>query len=174
MKADELFQLGKIVRTFGTKGDLVFQVDTEILARIKKLESVFVNINENLIPFFIESLEKRPKSQILVKLLDVSNTDDAEALVGCAIYIPLTLLPKIKGAQINSIEIEGYKVIDLNLGETGTVTTIMEMPQQSLLVIDFNGKEILIPIVEEIIKKVDKKSKTIHIEAPEGLIELYL
>jgi len=52
MKQDELFQLGKIVRTFGTKGEVVFQVDTEILSRIKNLESVYLKINENLVPFF--------------------------------------------------------------------------------------------------------------------------
>lgn len=174
MKADELFQLGKIVRTFGSKGELVFQIDTEIYDRIKKLESVFVKINENLVPFFIENLERRPKNQAIVKLYDVENTDDASAIEGCLVFIPLDLLPKIKGSQLLSYEIEGFTVIDAVLGETGIVRTVLEMPQQSLLAIDFNGKEILVPIVDEIVKKIDRKKKTIHIEAPEGLIDLYL
>ncbi|MFA5974326.1 MAG: ribosome maturation factor RimM [Lentimicrobiaceae bacterium] len=174
MKQDELFQLGKIVRTFGTKGEVVFQVDTETLSRIKKLESVFLKIHENLIPFFIELLQPRPKGQALVKFLDVDSTEDASLLAGCEIYIPVGLLPKQKSAQLYSIEIEGFTVIDANHGETGTVRTVLEMPQQSLLVIDFNGKEILVPIVDEIVKKIDRKNKIIHIEAPEGLIDLYL
>ena len=174
MKQDELFQLGKIVRTFGSKGEVVFQVDAEILSRIKKLESVFLKMNENLVPFFIELLQPRSKGQALVKFIDVDSTEDATLLAGRKIYIPLTLLPKPKGTQLYSIEIEGYTVIDAVRGETGTVRTVLEMPQQSLLAIDFNGKEILIPIVDEIVKKIDRKTKTIHIEAPEGLIELYL
>jgi len=174
MKQDELFQLGKIVRTFGSKGEVVFQIDAEILSKIKKLESVFLKINENLVPFFIELLQPRPKGQALVKFLDVDSTEDASLLAGCDIYIPIGLLPKQKGTQLYSIEIEGYTVIDANRGETGTVRKVLEMPQQSLLAIDFNGKEILVPIVDEIVKKIDRKNKTIHIDAPQGLIELYL
>ncbi len=174
MKQDELFQLGKIVRTFGSKGEVVFQIDAEILSRIKKLESVYLKINENLVPFFIEILQTRPKGQAMVKFFDVDSTEDASPLAGCDIFIPLTLLPKQKGTTLYSIEIEGYTVIDAIHGETGTVRTVLEMPQQALLAIDFNGKEILVPIVDEIVKKIDRKKKVIYIEAPEGLIELYL
>ena len=174
MKKDELFQLGKIVRTFGSKGEVVFQVDAELLSRIKKLESVYLNINENLVPFFIEHLQSRPKGQAMVKFMDVDSTEDASLLAGCGIFVPIALLPKQKGSQLYSIEIEGYTVIDATRGETGTVRTVLEMPQQSLLAIDFNGKEILIPVVDEIVKSIDRKKKVIHIDAPEGLIELYL
>lgn len=174
MKQDELFRLGKIVRTFGTKGEVVFQIDNEILARLKKLESVYLNLSENLVPFFIELLQPRPKGQAMVKFLDVDSSEDASLLAGCEIFIPIALLPKQKGTQLYSVQIEGYTVIDTNRGETGTVSKVLEMPQQALLAIDFNGKEILIPLVDEIVKKIDRKKKAIYIEAPEGLIELYL
>ncbi len=174
MKQDELFRLGKIVRTFGSKGEVVLQIDAEILSQIKKLESVFLKLNENLVPFFIELFQPRPKGQVLVKFLDVDSPEDASRLAGCEIFIPLGILPKQKGTQLHSIEIEGYTVIDAVRGETGTVRAVLDMPQQSLLAIDFNGKEILVPIVDEIIKNIDRKTRTIHIEAPEGLIELYL
>jgi 16S rRNA processing protein RimM len=174
MKQDELFQLGKIVRTFGTKGEVMLQIDTELLARIKNLESVYLKINENLVPFFIELIQPKAKGQAMVKFLDVDSAEDASLLAGCDIFIPPAMLPKQKGTQVNSIEIEGYTVIDATRGETGTVKTVLELPQQSLLSIDYNGKEILVPIVDEIIKKIDRKTKTIFIEAPEGLIELYI
>jgi len=174
MKHDELFQVGKIVRSFGSKGEMVLQFDAGILDRIKKLESVFVKIGDNLIPFFIERVERRPKNQTMIKFLDIESSEDATPFAGCFVFIPSALLAKAKGAQLYSYDIEGYKVIDAVRGETGIVTTVLEMPQQSLLAIDLNGKEILIPIVDEIIKNIDKKNKTIYIEAPEGLIDLYL
>ena len=174
MKQDELFRLGKIVRTFGSQGEVVFQIESEIFDQIKKLESVFLNLNENLIPFFIERLERRSKNQALVKFMDINDSGESTKLAGCDFYIPVSILPKQKKAQINSIEIEGFKVIDLHHGETGIVKTILELPQQFLLAIEYNDKEILVPIVDEIVKKIDFKKKTIHIEAPEGLIELYL
>jgi len=124
--------------------------------------------------FFIEHIQPKAKGQAMVKFLDVDSTEDASLLAGCDIFIPLAMLPKQKGAQVYSIEIVGYTVIDATRGETGTVKTVLELPQQSLLAIDYNGKEILVPIVDEIIKKIDRKAKTIYIEAPEGLIELYI
>jgi 16S rRNA processing protein RimM len=174
MKQDELFRLGKIVRTFGTKGEVVFQIDTDLFSRIKKLESVYLKINENLVPFFIELIQPKAKGQAMVKFMDVDNSEEASLLTGCDVFIPPGMLPKQKGTQLYSIEIEGYTVIDAKRGECGTVRTVLEMPQQALLAIDFNGKEILVPIVDEIVKKIDRKTKIIHIEAPEGLIELYL
>jgi 16S rRNA processing protein RimM len=172
MKQDELFLMGKIVRTFGSKGEVIFQTDTEILAGIKKLESVFINLNENLVPFFIESLQIRPKNQAIVKFHDIDNSSDSTELTGCSFYIPKALLVKKKVSGIYSFEIEGYKVIDSLKGEIGNVSGILEMPQQSLLTIDFNGKEILVPLVDEFVKKVDKKNKVIYIDTPDGLIDL--
>jgi len=174
MKQDELFLLGKIVRTFGSKGEVVFQINTEILAGIKKLESVFIKLNENLVPFFIETLQVRPKNQAIVKFFDIENSEDATTLAGCSFYIPFGLLTKTKKSGSYPSDIEGFKVIDAVKGEIGFVVSILEMPQQALLAIDFNGKEILVPIVEEIVKKIEQKNKIIYIEAPEGLIDLYI
>jgi 16S rRNA processing protein RimM len=106
--------------------------------------------------------------------MDIETSEDASLLSGCEIYIPMAILPKQKNTGLYPQNIEGYTVIDANRGNTGIVGKIIEMPQQFLLSIDFNGKEILVPIVDEIVKDIDHKAKTIHIEAPEGLIELYL
>ncbi len=174
MKPDELFLLGKIVRSFGPKGELVCQLDAEILSKLKKLESVYLKINEDLVPFFIEYLQPRPKNQAIVKFLDIDTPEEAETLGSCSVYIPNTLLPKRKGVSLQSNEIEGYTVIDAIKGEIGFVSNLLELPQQILLEINFDGKEILVPVVDEIVKSIDSKNKVIHIEAPEGLIDLYL
>lgn len=45
---------------------------------------------------------------------------------------------------------------------------------QPIMAIDFGEKEILIPLIDEVIKQVDRQNKTIHIKAPQGLIDIYL
>lgn len=174
MNQDELFLMGKIVRTFGSKGEVVFQCNNEILSQIKKLESVFLKLNENLVPFFIEHLQRRPKGQALVKFLDVDQTEEASLLCGCEIFIPPESVPQPKGRAFFSKNILGYSVIDKLHGETGIVRDVIEMPQQSLLSIDCNGKEILVPVVDEFVRKIDHKNRILHIETPEGLIDLYI
>jgi 16S rRNA processing protein RimM len=68
----------------------------------------------------------------------------------------------------------GYEVNDQNHGSIGTISTVNEQTAQALFVINNNGKQVLIPIHDEIIKKVDRENKIIFIKAPEGLIDLYL
>lgn len=175
MKRDELFQLGKIVRTFGSKGEVVIQLETDSPDRYRNLESVFININENLVPFFIEKLQLKLKDQATVKFFDIDSIDDTSLILNCSLFLPIELLPKLKGKNTFYFhEVTGYQVIDNQRGNIGNVKSVLELPQQALLEIDFNGKEILIPIADEIIKKVDKKLQTITIEAPEGLIDIYL
>jgi len=175
MKQDELFQLGKIVRTFGSKGEVVIQLETDNPNRYKNLESVFIKINENLIPFFIETIQLKLKNQAIVKFLDIDSIGDTALILNCSLFLPIELLPKLKGKNTFYYhEITGYEVIDSHRGAIGIVKSVLELPHQSLLEIAFNEKEILIPIADDIIKKVDKKSRQILIEAPEGLIEIYL
>ena len=59
-------------------------------------------------------------------------------------------------------------------GNIGTLVKVMDLPRQSLLQIAFEDKEILVPLVDEVIMKVDRKKKELHIRAPEGLIDIYL
>ena len=71
-------------------------------------------------------------------------------------------------------EIIGFKVIDASFGEVGIIINVNETSAQPLFEIDRDGKEIFIPMVDEFIKKVDRANKTIEVQTPNGLIELYL
>ena len=68
----------------------------------------------------------------------------------------------------------GFKVVDAQHGEIGKIASIIEYPAQPLFQIMQDGTEILIPVIDQVIKKVDREEKTIFIEAPNGLIDLYL
>jgi 16S rRNA processing protein RimM len=174
MKQDELFQAGKIVRTLGSNGEILCQFNSDTSVNIKKLESVFLKINENLVPFFIEQIHPKTKNQAVVKFLDINSADEAFILANLGIYLPQSLLPKLTAKKYYYSKIEGFTVNDYIHGEIGVVNSVLELPRQDLLQIHFNGKEILIPMVDEIIKEIDMKNKTIYIEAPDGLIELYI
>jgi 16S rRNA processing protein RimM len=89
-------------------------------------------------------------------------------------YLPITELPSLKGNRFYYHEIIGFQVSDQQHGDIGVVEDILELPHQALFQIRFGEKEILIPIVDEIIKKVDRRKKVLLIEAPPGLIEIYL
>jgi len=174
MKKDELFQAGKIVRTFGSKGELVVQFDDVSPEIYNKLESVFIKINENLVPFSIDSIQLRPKKQAVVRFHDVNETDDAELFVGSLLFLPLSFLPPLSGNKFYYHEVKGFAVIDKEKGLIGIIEDVLDLQHQAIIQIRLGGKEILVPISDDIIKKVDRENRQIEIEAPEGLIDIYL
>jgi 16S rRNA processing protein RimM len=99
---------------------------------------------------------------------------DADALLKSDLYLPLELLPQLNGNKFYFHEVIGFKIKDEKFGEVGTITGINDSTAQALFEVDRNGIEILIPMNDEFIVKVDRAQKTIAVNTPDGLIELYI
>jgi len=171
---DEFFQIGKVVKASGNSGEVIVFLEKGDHPEITKLESVFIRLYGNLIPFFIEHITKKSNSQFLVKFLDAGSPDETEELIGKAVFLPKSLKPRQKKSKSSVPDIIGYQVVDSNFGELGRVTDILEFPMQEIIEIEHKDKTVLIPLAEELITGIDPKKKILWIEAPEGLIELYL
>ncbi|WP_445757580.1 ribosome maturation factor RimM [Polaribacter sp.] len=174
MRKEDCFYLGRIVRKHSFKGEVVIKLDTDEPELYQEMESVYVDFGNNLVPFFIEKSSLHKGNQLRVRFEDVNSEADADAILKSDIYLPLTLLPKLSGDQFYFHEIIGFKVVDRNFGEVGIIVKINETAAQPLFEIDREGTVILIPMVDEFIKKVDRENKKIEVQTPEGLIELYL
>jgi len=174
MDKDDFFYLGKILKTYGSKGHLLIFLDVDDPVRYTKLETVFIGIESDRIPFGIEELELKQKNSAKIRFEDVDNAEDAEIYVGRELYLPISLLPPLKGRKFYYHEVIGFTVFDKKHGNIGTITSILNLPQQSLMQIQYGSREILIPLVDKVLLKVDRSKKELHILAPEGLIEIYL
>ncbi|KAA3436393.1 ribosome maturation factor RimM [Rufibacter hautae] len=173
MTLDACFQLGYIVRTHGTKGQVVAFFDVDFPEEYDELESVFLLINGKLVPFFIDDLNPQDKGKSIIKFEDVNTVADAERLKGVALYLPLNQLPELEEDQFYFHEVIGYTVVDEQLGELGTVQTFFDLPNQDLLAMDYQGHEVLIPVQDEIILRTSKEERKIYVNLPEGLLEVY-
>jgi len=174
MDKKECFYLGKIVKKYSFKGELLIKLDTDEPDIYDNLDSVFVDLRNTLIPFFIERSQLHKSELLRVKFEDVDTEADADSLLKCDVYLPLEFLPKLEGDKFYFHEIIGFEIEDINYGEIGIITGVNDTTSQALFEIDRDGIEILIPMNDYFIKKVDKKNKTIIVETPEGLIDLYL
>ena len=70
-------------------------------------------------------------------------------------------------------EVIGFTIVDKNFGEVGTLAYINDKAAQPLFEIENGDIEIFIPMIDDFIKKVDRENKTIEVETPKGLIDLY-
>jgi 16S rRNA processing protein RimM len=174
MDKKDFYFLGKITKTSGYKGSLVFFFDVDDIDRYTDLEAVFININDELVPFAIKNISFKSAKSAIVQLEDVTDEDAASALIGFELYLPISFLPPLDGKNFYYHEVIGFKVIDENIGELGSVKEILDQSSQAILVIGQNEKEILVPITDDIIQSVDRKNKIIRVITPTGLVDIYL
>lgn len=174
MKKEDCFYLGKIVSKYSFKGELLAKLDTDEPDLYDDLDAVFLDLRGNLVPFFIESSQLHKSDLLRIKFEDVDSEADADALIKTELYLPLEMLPKLEGDKFYFHDVIGYAIKDQNFGHVGIITAINDSTAQALFEIDRNGIEILIPMNDEFIVKVDRKNKTIEVDTPEGLIELYI
>ena len=173
MNISSCFQLGYITRKHGLKGEVGIFIDADDPLFYENMESVFLKIKDELVPFFIEKITLQNNKGI-VKFEEIDTLEDAEKLMGCEMYLPQDILPDLGENKFYYHEIIGYSLNDKFHGAIGKITDIYTNGNQDLIAAEFQQKEILIPIIDELILSVDKKEKILHVQLPDGLIDIYL
>ena len=173
MNKNDCFFFGKITKTHGLKGEITIKLDVANPADFSDLRYLLIEDRGNLIPYFVE-YQKINGDKMFVQLQDVIKMEQALTFIGKAVFLPNELLPQLDDDEFYYKEIVGFKIIDAEKGEIGAISDVLEYPTQAVIQVMKDGKEILIPIHDDIIQKVNKKTKTLNIKAPEGLIDMYL
>lgn len=174
MDKDQCFQLGSIIRKVGTDGRVLLLMDTDNPKHYIKTESVLVEIHGKLVPFFVTSFRLQPSNQAHLKLEDIDLPEQADMVIGADVFLPLDKLPVLKGNKFYYHEIIGFTVVDLNTtSEVGIIRDVLENGPNDLFLVEAEGNpEILIPVSDDWIVKVDRTKKTIEMNLPEGLTEV--
>lgn len=174
MNKENCFELGALVKPHGLKGELQAFWDTDNIDLYLDIESILVEQNGQLVPFFVENLKPQVGQKVIIKLEGVDTIEQAEEFRKLKLFLPDEFVPKLREDEFFYHEIIGFMVSDVEKGEIGQIDTIYNLPQNDLLVIKHQEKEILIPLKKELIKNFDREKKAILMQLPEGLLEVYL
>ena len=172
MRSEDVFYFGRIVRKHSYKGEVVVKLEPDFFELITESESVWLEQDHHLVPFFMEQIQYQKETFFRVKFEGIDTDIQAGKIMGSAIFLSKELLPKARGNDFYKHEVIGFKVIDVTYGEIGKVVNVNDSTPQILLEIDNGQKIILIPANEAFIQKIDRKTKSITVETPEGLLEL--
>ncbi len=175
MTKDDCYQLGHITKTHGVSGELVLYLDVDNPAEYADLETVLLEVKGELIPYFIESIAIVKGSRAIVAFEDVDTIEQAERLINCGAYLPLDELEPITDeTRFYFHEIVGYQVVDAEAGELGIVRGVYAMNAQDLIAMDYQGKEVLIPINSDIVRTVNREARKLNVVLPAGLLDIYM
>lgn len=173
MKKEDCYLLGKITRRHGLAGNVILKLDTDQPEIYNKLDSIFLEINGLLVPFFIAK-----SSWSKNDALNIAFKNSTEALVdqslGKNVYLPLSTLPKLTGKQFYYHEIIGFEILDDAENNCGVIRSVNDQTAQNYFVTNLDGKELVIPIIKDWILEVNREERFIKMQLPEGLIDVFL
>lgn len=169
----EYFKIGKLVSTFGLKGEIILKHNLGKKTSLKGLTAIFIEEKkESFIPWFIQTTKIKNEEEIYIKLEGVDVREQAIKLTQKEVWIPEADFKKFS-AKSSPINLLGYEIIDEEK-PLGKILEVIEQPHQLLCRIEVEGKEVLIPLHEDTIKKIDRKKGQVIVELPPGLLEIYL
>lgn len=173
LNLDNLAVLGYFAKPHGLKGALKVRLAQGIIPEININEPVFILLQGGPVPFFVAEKPDTDRSTIVLKLEGIDTIDAAERMVGKEALIDPKQLTQVE-EEIGLNSLIGFAVTDVSLGDIGVVSGVLELQHQSVFEILFKGKEILIPAVDGIVQQIDEETKRIIVDAPAGLVDLYL
>jgi 16S rRNA processing protein RimM len=167
------FKAGKLVAVHGLKGELILEHELGKKSSLKDVKAIFIEDKKNsFFPWFVESTKIKSDSETYLKLEGLDSREAAAKLFPKDVWLTEEDFKRLssKSAPANLL---GYMIWNGN-EKLSEVLEVIEQPHQLLCRIEYLNKEVLIPLNENFLKKIDHKKKEVRVELPEGLIDLYL
>ena len=146
-------QLGKISNHRGLKGELVIITNQTHNINFNDIESIYIHIDGNYVPFSIKETKKINDKKSTLLLENQNSREDNEKLIKSDIYIPDKVAAKFLNEEFKII---GYSNAS-NLGSA--IGKIF-------------GKEVMVPYVKKYFLDIDHKNKLVDVLIPKELINL--
>jgi 16S rRNA processing protein RimM len=170
----EFIQIGKLKKTYGLQGDLKCFIEDRFWEDLLEADVLFVEIKGQQIPFFIEEIKEGV--DVLLKFEEVDKPEAAAALSGKNLYMRLSDLSSTAEGGLSFEDrlpsLVGFMIMSEQGQEIGPIKELIDMPMQVLALVDKNGEEVMIPLVEDLVKDVLEAEQTIIMSLPDGLLNL--
>lgn len=170
--AEDMFELGRTLKPHGLKGEVAIKLDVDEPGHYANLDMVWVERQGTLVPYGLNSVSIRPKSTV-VQFEGISTLEEAQAMSGHRLLLPLSVLPPLDGLRFYYHEVIGFELIDSQFGSLGTIKDVMDLPGNPLFKTDRNGTEGLFPMQDDTLDSIDRERGTIAVTMPEGLPALF-
>jgi 16S rRNA processing protein RimM len=165
--------IGKIVSGFGLKGEMIVQHHLGKKLAVSKLKVIFLEQKKDeMIPWFVETARNKGDNELYLKLEGIDSKEAVSRFIRREVWLKETEV-RAHNLKSNPIGWVGYRVIDQGR-DLGEILEVIEQAHQVLCRLEIESREVLVPIKEQTLDKVDHKSKSLLLTLPDGLLEVYL
>ena len=164
--------MANCIRPHGVNGEVAIRIEKGFEVDSVSFDVVFLELQGGLVPFFVDEIREKNPEEAILKFENVTSQQQARLLADAAIYIDRQWLMDDGGGIIPTGTVVGYAAIDQIHGEIGTILRIQEIAKNPLFIVDYQNRELMIPIVEQFIVSVDDDQRKIFFDLPDGLLDL--
>lgn len=164
-------KIGKIMDAHGIRGEIGVVVFSGDVSWIEDAETLFISRKNILEEHKIKKIRAHKKG-FICHLEDFNDRNKAEEYKGREVWVAETLFVSEEGDSLFLSEILHFEVYDSILGNLGKISAFSSNGIQDLLVIKRDENEIEIPFVKEFVEKIDFEKQKIHMNLPEGLLQI--
>lgn len=172
LKKDDHYLIGSLLKTTGTKGEIILKFNNDLSEEIQRLESIFIDIDGKLVPFFIDKIRIKSNNTAIVKIEGIDSEIKLQEFIGSEFYISKQQEENLQLATDEIIEVIGYTVKDQNNKLIGKVFEFIDISENPLLNVQTENGKILIPANDELIIEVDDDLQIILINIPDGILDI--
>jgi 16S rRNA processing protein RimM len=164
--------IGRLVAVHGLQGELVLLHRLGRKTSLKGLKTLFLEERKDeMLPWFIQSTRVKGDEEIFVKLEGLDTKEAARRVMQKEVWLTEKDFEHFAGKSA-PISMVGFRLLDAGR-DLGEILEVIEQPHQVLCRIDLAGKEALIPLNEQTLKKVDQRKREVQVELPDGLLDVY-
>lgn len=173
MRKEDSYLLGKITRKHGLQGNVFLKLDTDQPEMYNKLDTIFLDVNGLLVPFFVAKQQWNKSDTLLISF---KNSTEAlvEQSIGKDVYLPLSTLPVLTGNKFYYHEVVGFQILDEEGKNCGIIESVNDQTAQHYFILTLDGKEVIIPIIRDWILEVNRDEKFLKMNLPDGLMDVFL
>jgi len=163
--SNNLRQIGKIFKTHGLRGDVKIYSNLDLMQFINPDDFIFINNDENYIPFKIKKLKHFKKNIYLVSFKEIDHVQKVDNLINCEIFSKNEKIYSAEGKNYHGFEVE-----DIQFGNIGKVSNKIQTSNYSVLVVKKENREVYIPIHDNFILEINDEK--IKVKIDEDLLNL--
>ena len=160
--------IGKVVKPHGIRGELKFFLYNEDSDFLSLDVSIWFKINDSFKSF--DLLNSKGLGKIF-RLDSVNNRNDAELLRDKEFFVLRDDLPDLKDGNFYLNDIINFMLFN-DKEKLGLILDVLLLPSANYILVNYNNKEVLIPVLEKYIKFFDFDEKIVVMKNIEGFLNL--
>ncbi len=164
-------KIGTVVSKHGYKGDIKINISPFNLNNFLDLTHLFIELDGCFIPFSINEMRSFSKNVLILKLKEINSEKEVDEIIHKNIYVDSTKIESIKDSGFFYNDLINFNVFK-DSQKIGTIENINTELPQAVFEIKYDSRLVLVPIHKDLIKEIDKENNIIHLDIPDGLLEI--